>query len=246
MKKFFHILRLVTLLGFFSLPYAAHADEFDDAYDMDYGQTHSDPIEGLNRAVFTFNEGLDIALINPAAQTYDFLLPEYAQNRVYYFLENIEAPVVFANALLQGDAENTFVTFWRFVFNSTLGVLGLFDIATELGMPPRRHEDFGQTLGAWGMGPGPYLVLPLIGSSSLRDAPGRVIDILINPFTYGLKPFESAAIGISRAIDSRARYDRFINQVYDSSLDPYATFRSLYFQRRQALVNNFDAAPVVK
>ena len=123
--------------------------------------------------------------------------------------------------------------------------LGFVDLMGDDAAPIHK-EDFGQTLGAWGMGPGPYLVLPLIGSSSLRDAPGRVIDILINPFTYGLKPFESAAIGISRAIDSRARYDRFINQVYDSSLDPYATFRSLYFQRRQALVNNFDAAPVVK
>lgn len=221
--------------------------DFDgEAFDYGYGNNNeiaSDPLEGFNRGVNDFNNVFDRYLLDPVAETYSYVLPRFAQNRVYHFLDNIEAPVVFANSLMQGDAQNTFVTFWRFIFNTTLGVAGLFDMATEMGVPPRNHEDFGQTMGVWGVGHGAYLVMPFFGPSSLRDAPGKVVDVLINPFTYALKPVESIAIGVTQAVDSRARFDERYERIRDSSLDPYTTFRSLYLQRRAAmLVNNADKA----
>jgi len=222
---------------------AASGDEFEADDYLNFSQearlAEEDPLEGFNRAMHSFNEVVDNIVLGPVAKIYKAVLPQYAQNRVYNFLDNVEAPVVFINSLLQGDPQNLFVTFWRFVFNTTLGVGGIFDIATELGVPQRSDEDFGQTLGVWGVGQGAYLELPIIGPSSLRDAPGRVIDIFLNPFTYALEPAESVAIGVTRAVDTRARLDRYIDQVNTTSLDPYATFRSLYLQRRAALVSNF-------
>ncbi len=228
------------------LPFSVQADdsefEADDylSFTQEVRSGPNDPLEGMNRTIHGFNGFVDWALLDPLAETYNYVMPQFAQNRVYDFLENIEAPVVFVNSLLQGDPENVFVTFWRFVLNSTLGVAGLFDIATELGMPERNEEDFGQTLGVWGVGSGPYLVVPLLGPSSLRDLPGRVVDIFINPLTYSLDFPESVVPTAARVIDTRVRLDKYIDQVNNSSLDPYATFRSLYVQRREALVNNFS------
>lgn len=243
---------LITLVVAF-LPLAASAyddEEFESDDYLNFSQEaragNNDPLEGMNRAFHDFNEVADQIILEPASELYSFAVPQVARTSIYNFLENIEAPVIFANSILQGDPQNVFVTFWRFVFNTTLGVGGLFDIATEFGMPERNHEDFGQTLGVWGVGQGAYLVLPLLGPSSLRDAPGKIIDVLINPFTYALKPAESTAIFATRAIDTRARLDRYIDQVNETSLDPYATFRSLYLQRRQALVNNFADAEEIR
>ena len=247
MKKFLIIMSLLALAPFALL---ADGSEFESDDYLNFSNEaragDNDPLEGLNRAIHDFNDVVDLIILDPLAETYDYILPEFAQTGVFNFLENIGAPVVFVNSLLQGDPQNVFVTFWRFVFNTTLGVGGVFDIATELGVPERQAEDFGQTLGVWGVGPGPYLVMPIFGPSSLRDAPGKIIDTIINPFTYGLKPAETVAINVTDAIDTRARLDRFIDQVNSSSLDSYATFRSLYFQRRQALVNNFADAEEVR
>ena len=238
-KQFLMLLAVISLVPFAAL---AEDDEFAADDYLNFSQemnASNDPLEGINRAFHSFNQVLDGYILEPASEFYRYVLPQFAQNSVYNFLENIEAPVVFVNSLFQGDPENVFVTFWRFVFNTTLGVVGIFDVATELGVPERNHEDFGQTLGAWGVGHGAYLELPFFGPSSLRDAPGMIVDMLINPFTYGLKPIESTALTVTKVVDTRARLDRFIDQVNNSSLDPYATFRSLYLQRRQALVNNF-------
>lgn len=248
LKHLFIVIMMVALLPFMAM--ADDDDEFESDDYLSFSQearpVNNDPLEGINRAVHEFNDVLDLLILEPVSEVYSFVLPKVAQNTVFNFLENIEAPVVFANSILQGDPQNVFVTFWRFVFNTTLGVGGLFDVATELGIPERNHEDFGQTLGVWGVGQGPYLVIPFLGPSTLRDFPGRIIDIIINPFTYALKPGESTALTITNIIDTRARLDRFIDQVNESSLDPYATFRSLYLQRRQALVNNFADAEEIR
>lgn len=233
----------ITLLALLLLPISAMAqeDEFESDDYLDFSQevqyTEYDPMEPVNRGIFQFNQGVDTVILNPLVEGYQ-LLPRFARNRVYYVLQNFESPVVFANSLLQGDINNSFVTFWRFIFNSTLGVLGAFDIATELGMPQRTEEDFGQTLGVWGVGPGPYVMLPLIGPSSLRDAPSLVVDIFTNPFTFGIEVEESIMITSADALNTRSRLDSYIDRVNESSLDPYATFRSLYLQRRAADVNN--------
>jgi phospholipid-binding lipoprotein MlaA len=204
-----------------------------------------DPIEGFNRAIHGFNRGVDTVVLRPASKAYEFVVPEPGRKMVHNALENWESPVIFANSILQGDPQNTFVTFWRFAFNTTLGVGGLFDIASELGMPERNNEDFGQTLGTYGVGQGFYLVLPILGPSSLRDGPSRVVDWFFNPLNWSTQNWERIAINATDAVDTRYRYGNLIDNIYDDSLDPYATFRSLYLQRRVAEVNNTraDQAP---
>lgn len=253
MDIFKQFLSVMVVMAFLPLSAIANdsydADEFESDDYLSFSQearASNDPLEGVNRVFHDFNAVLDHIILEPASELYTFALPQVARNSVYNFLENIEAPVVFANSILQGDPQNVFVTFWRFIFNSTLGVAGLFDIATELGMPERNHEDFGQTLGVWGVGQGPYLVIPFLGPSSLRDAPGQFIDALINPLTYALEPLESTALLVTDVVDTRARLDRFIDQIDETSLDSYATFRSLYLQRRQGLVNNFADAQEIR
>jgi phospholipid-binding lipoprotein MlaA len=199
----------------------------------------NDPIESINRGIFSFNRGLDQYFLRPVSATYKFIIPPYFRRRVTHFLDNFRAPVVFANSLLQGDAENTFVTFWRFTLNSTLGVLGLFDIATELGVPPRREEDFGQTLAVWGAGEGPYLMLPVLGPSNLRDLFGFGLDILVDPTTYNMFHVDTlVGVRIAGAVDFRSRHMELLDNTYAESLDPYATFRSLYQQRRESMISD--------
>lgn len=197
-----------------------------------------DRIEGFNRAMHSFNKGVDTVLLRPVSKTYEFLMPTYGQHRVTDFISNIGAPVVFLNSVLQGNPENSFVTLWRFIINSSFGVAGLFDMASEFGMPQRHEEDFGQTLATWGASTGGYLVLPIFGPSTVRDAIAMPIDILMNPFTYLFDTWPNIAIGATKAVDTRTRLGKIIDQTYETSLDPYATFRSLYLQRRGALILN--------
>ncbi len=217
------------------------ADLAEDDYLNNSAEEISDPLERLNRGMFALNRGLDIVILRPVSQVYKFAVPEFGRDRVSHFLHNLNEPLVCLNSLLQGDPQNMFVSFWRFVFNSTLGVFGLFDIATELGVPQQNDEDFGQTLGVWGMSTGPYLVLPLFGPSNLRDTAGLGVDYVTDPFTYAMESHERYQVAGVRVIDTRTRMGRIIDDVYDSSLDPYATFRSLYLQHRKAQVTNNTA-----
>ena len=222
-----------------------YADDLAGYEEATGGELAADPLEPMNRVIHDFNYGVDYILIRPITKGYEFIVPEPGRKAVGRVVDNWEAPVVLANSLLQLDAENSFVTFWRFMFNTTLGVGGLFDIASEMGVPPRRDEDFGQTLGYWGVGHGAYLVLPIMGPSSLRDTPGKVVDWFLQPLNWGTKNWERFGMAATRGINYRSRYGNFIDDTYDNSLDPYATFRSLYLQRRDADVRNLrsDASP---
>jgi phospholipid-binding lipoprotein MlaA len=197
-----------------------------------------DPLEPANRAIFTFNEYADMLLIKPLAQGYDFVVPDAGKRGVTNVLNNLSMPVVFVNSLLQGDPENSFEALWSFILNSTFGVAGVFDFTgtnTDLSV---NSEDFGQTLGAWGAGSGPYLVLPLLGSSNMRDVLGRGVDYATDPITYA----ESDQLAIGKialtTLDVRYRSLKLVDDIYDTSLDPYVTFRSAYDQRRNALIAN--------
>lgn len=198
----------------------------------------NDPLEGLNRGVFAVNKGIDTVLLRPVSKVYQFVMPTYGQHRVSNFVDNLEGPVVFLNSVLQGNPQNAFVSLWRFLFNSTLGLAGLYDMATHLGVPSQHDEDFGQTLSVWGMGEGPYLVLPILGPSNLRDLVGLPVDYFTDPFHYWLKSHENFKILGTKVVDVRSRYGKVIDDAYDNSLDPYATFRSLYLQRRNAMIAN--------
>lgn len=197
----------------------------------------NDPLEPVNRVVYGLNELTDVMLLGPVAQAYGEL-PVPLRTGVRNVLDNLRAPVTFVNDLLQGETERAGTTLARFMINSSIGLFGLFDLATELGHP-QHTEDFGQTLAVWGVGEGPFLVLPLFGPSNLRDAGGLAVDRLV------LDPWgelASSEVGLARngaeAIDTRQRLDPVIQDVRRNSLDPYATVRSAYRQRRAAEIRN--------
>lgn len=191
----------------------------------------NDPLEGFNRAVFFVNDGLDSILIRPIAYVYGNLVPPFVKRLVSNFFGNLNEPVVFANDLLQLEFEDAGTVAARFLVNSTVGLAGLFDVASEIGLPP--HEaDFGQTLHAYGVGPGPYLVLPLLGPSNLRDSAGLAVDTLLNPFTWLLEREENLTIAAGQGLVRREELLAALDALRESSVDYYAALRSLYYQDR--------------
>ena len=200
-----------------------------------------DPFEPTNRVILDFNLAFDRFLLKPIAYVYKETLPAEAQKSVTNFLNNMHAPVTFANDVLQGEPGRAGTTAARFAINTLIGFGGLFDVAHELGFQ-LHDEDFGQTLGVWGADEGPYLMLPLFGPSNPRDGIGMLVDIFLDPFTYIFRMADIEWAGYARlglrGIDTRARhYDEF-NELQRSSLDFYATLRSLYRQSRTDEINN--------
>lgn len=204
-----------------------------------------DPLEPFNRAVFRFNEFVDSLLLKPVTTVYRAVVPEIGREGVSNFLSNLKAPVTIANSILQGDPGNAFTSFWRFVLNTTFGIGGVFDFAGYYGIH-ERQEDFAQTMGVYGAGSGAYLVLPILGPSSTRDLFGRVVDVFSDPFFYWFTDEENIARAVATGIDTRSENYELIDNVYRDSLDPYATFRSGYLQKRQAEVENRNRKDVVE
>ena len=201
-------------------------------------QEIADPLEPVNRAVFGFNMTLDDWVLEPVARAYRYVAPEPVRRSVANFLRNLRSPVVFANDLLQGERERAGVTLGRFMINSTLGVFGLFDAANAFGYAAH-DEDLGQTFGVWGLPSGPYLMLPLLGPSSVRDAGGRVGDYFINPLNHCCVDTDEwlALYGTGTVSDREANIEVF-DDLKENSLDLYAAVRSIYAQRRAAEIRN--------
>ncbi len=199
-----------------------------------------DPLEGLNRVVFGFNELVDHIVIEPSARIYRAVIPPPIRTGVTNVLNNLASPITLTNDILQGNPEAAANTIKRFMINSTLGIGGIFDHATGLGEPLHR-EDFGQTLGTWGVGGGPYLVLPILGPSNPRDAVGLVADTAVNPITWVLydAPLwqKSIPVGTQIVVSREAILDDYDN-LRKNSPDLYASVRDLYAQRRQAEIAN--------
>jgi len=199
----------------------------------------ADPLEPLNRMVFAVNGAVDFLLLDPAVTFYTAVVPGPVREGVSGVLTHLRAPVVFVNDLLQGERERAGITLGRFMVNTTFGLGGLFDMAAAFGLPPPHDEDFGQTLAVWGAESGPYLVLPLVGPSSMRDALGLAVDgLLLDPLAHlaprRLRLAHSAAGGFDR----RVALDPVLDDVRRNSLDPYATLRSAYIQRRASEIAN--------
>lgn len=205
----------------------------------------NDPYENFNRAMFEFNLTFDRLLFKPLAEAYRQALPQFSRDMVEHFLDNLRTPVVLANDLLQGNLNRAGVTIHRFLFNSTVGFGGLFDIVGTLGV--RGHdEDFGQTLAVWGMDEGPYLVLPIIGPAPFRDAIGLGVDTFLDPVTYADISFAAKAARTgTRAIDTRSRHIEALDEIEKTSIDFYATIRSLYRQRRADEIRNGEPPETV-
>ncbi|MEN3951469.1 VacJ family lipoprotein [Iodidimonas sp. SYSU 1G8] len=240
-----HSLRLLPLAIAFGLLLAGCASvPTDPAARAEYERLN-DPLEPTNRAIFGFNEFLDKALIKPLAEVYHFLLPDFIETRITVFVRNLGEPLTFVNDVLQGEPDRASNTLGRFMANTTFGVAGIFDVATDAGMP-RHTEDFGQTFGVWGIGEGPYLVLPIFGPSTLRDGFGTAADMFADPVTIGVNEANVQGLALGRIVltglDARARNLQIVDQLRSESLDYYATLRSAYRQNRRSEILN--GAPV--
>ena len=192
-----------------------------------------DPFESINRAVFTFNENADEYVIKPAAEAYQFVLPEFVRTGVTNFFSNIGDIFVAVNNLLQGKPGNAANDIGRFLVNSTIGILGLFDVATEAGLE-KNKEDFGQTLGVWGVPSGPYVVLPLFGPSSIRDTAGLVVDIKTDFILNSNQLNHDQKLGstVLRVVNQRANLLNASQLLEDAAFDKYSFLRDSYLQRR--------------
>jgi phospholipid-binding lipoprotein MlaA len=199
--------------------------------------TPGDPLERMNRATYKFNNGVDRAVLRPVARGYRDHVPHVVQEGVDNFLDNLAYTTTIVNDLLQLKLKDTLVDLGRFAVNTTLGIGGLFDPASEFGIP-RNDEDFGQTLGRWGMPAGPYLVLPFLGPSSLRDAPSLYVDAQTDlRFALGLdSTTEWALAGIS-LVNRRAELLPY-DASFDSAYDRYALIRNAWLQRREYQVKD--------
>lgn len=201
----------------------------------------NDPYEAQNRKVFEMNQTLDRNVALPVATFYVHAVPEPMRDGIHNFLVNLDVPVTFANDVLQGEAERAVDLLGRFVINSSVGVGGLVDVAAKVGVP--EHEaDFGETLAVYGVPEGPYLVLPLFGPSNPRDAVGLAVDDTVaSPWfwiSWRSSIYYKLADDVMDVVDKRAQAIDTIKELERSSVDLYATERSLYRQHREAEINH--------
>ncbi len=225
-------LTIATLLAATSLATPALAQ--DAVYD---------PLEGTNRRLFSVHEAIDGAVLEPVARGYRAITPSPVRSGVTNFLRNLKSPVVLANDLLQGEVGRAGVTVARFGLNTTVGVLGLFDPATGVGLE-RHDEDFGQTLAVWGVDSGPYLFIPVLGPTNLRDGLGQIVDWAFDPLTYsefdGDQAFRTTRT-VATGLSTRESLLEVVDDVRANSVDPYTSFRSSYDLLRQSQIRNGPA-----
>lgn len=195
----------------------------------------TDPMEGLNRTFFTVNDTLDSYFLKPVAKGYQAVMPDVAEKGVSNFFSNLNELTNIANDLLQGKFRQAGNDGGRFLINSTIGVGGLFDVAQRMGLDKSEGEDFGQTLASWGVDSGPYLMLPLVGPSTLRDAPSRVVDSFFNPVREVDHVSTRNSIRATDVVQQRAALLKLEEAIAG---DKYLFIRDVYLQRREYLVND--------
>ncbi|MBA3031833.1 MAG: VacJ family lipoprotein [Gammaproteobacteria bacterium] len=199
-----------------------------------------DPIEGFNRAMYGFNEAVDAVVIKPVAQGYDYVLPSPVRTGVTNFFGNIADLFIGVNNLLQGKPDQAVSDLGRVLINSTIGILGLFDVATPAGLE-KHEEDFGQTFGRWGVGNGAYVVLPIVGPRTVRDTAGFLLDVTVDPVAnVNHVPTRNAMLAL-RLIDTRADLLPADKVIEEAALDKYTYVRDGYLQRRRSLVYDGNA-----
>lgn len=193
-----------------------------------------DPWEGINRPIFRFNDTVDTYTLKPLAKGYQKVTPGMLEEGIGNVFDNLGDVVVLTNDLLQGKARDAGIDTSRILFNTTFGVLGFFDVATRMGLQ-KNDEDFGQTLGAWGLGSGPYVVLPLLGPSTVRDAAGRVPDSLLQPYPY---MDDIPARNLTRAVDVVDTRAGLLSAEKMITGDRYIFIRNAYLQNREFRVQD--------
>ena len=193
------------------------------------GSNPKDPLETLNRQTFAFNSVLDEVLFIPIAKGYQFVTPKPVRESVTNFYHNLREPTNAVNNVLQGKVEDGILSLFRLMINSTVGVGGLFDVASKVDIEPKR-EDFGQTMGVWGIPSGPYLVLPVFGPSDIRDAVGLVPEYFMDPNTYTQKDWIMLPF----------------TDMLSMTVDPYVAARDAYLSQRQAAIQDGDMPEILK
>ena len=214
----------------------------DDFETGSYEDEIYDPLEPINRAIFSFNNAADKIILEPVAKGYK-KLPTPVQSGISNFLNNLKMPLVVVNQLLQGQGKNAAESSGRFIVNSTAGLFGLIDVADKIGLE-KKQEDFGQTLASWGVGDGFYIVLPIFGPSNVRDTTGMLLTYVTDPINaYAVSEGEAWILPVrtaTNAIDQRSKIIDEVNALRNNSLDYYAAVRSSYYQNRKAAILNID------
>lgn len=205
-----------------------------------HGEANADPWQGLNRNLFGIHQAVDHAVLGPVARGYRAVTPRPLRTGVVNFLRNLKAPVVFANDVLQGEVNRAGSTAGRFAINTTIGIGGIFDPAESMGLE-HHDEDFGQTLAVWGMPSGPYLFVPLLGPSTVRDSAGRIVDVAFDPLTWvGGDDIDTArtARTVIAGVAQREILIEQIDSLEGQGGDTYVAYRSAYEVAREAAIQN--------
>jgi len=197
-----------------------------------------DPWESYNRKIHTFNQGFDKAIFRPVAKGYDYIMPDAPQRGVRNFFRNLNFPVTLLNSLLQGKMERAFTATGRFLMNSSIGLLGFFDVATKVGIP-YYEEDFGQTLAVWGWKESRYLEMPFLGPYTVRDLLGRSFYGYFHPISYAAREHDNYWPLVIDLITLRAELLPLQADI-DAASDPYVLIRDVYLQRREFEIYDGD------
>ena len=250
MKKLFSIAVLILFSQFQVLNAIAGSDGQLEISSKKNNQDVKDCFESVNRGIFAFNQGLDKVIFKPLAKGYR-KLPQPVRSGTSNALSNLGNLVTIPNNILQGQIKDASINSLRLIINSTLGIVGIFDVASYYGLQKLEKEDYGQTLGTWGVGEGCYLVLPVLGPSTLRDSIGSLANVTGGDAWYNVtvandtRYFNEADYYLTRllsGIDFRAKNLESLDSLENTSIDLYASIRSLYLQDRQRKIKNLDEA----
>lgn len=223
------VLSVLGLAAVMAAPGVAHAQE-----------AQSDPWEGFNRNLYAVHDSVDQAVLEPVARGYRAITPRPVRRGVLNFLRNLRGPVIFVNDVLQGEIGRAGTTAARFGVNTTVGIAGVFDPATNIGLE-RHDEDFGQTLAVWGVDSGPYIFVPLLGPTTVRDGAGRIVDIALDPLTWAeFDDADSVRAGrtILTGVAARELVLETVDDIRRDLPDPYVTIRSSYGLLRESAIQN--------
>ena len=252
MKKLFSIVILILFSQFQVMNAVAGSDgETEISSNKSNNQAEvKDCFESINRGIFAFNQGLDKAVFKPLAKGYR-KLPQPVRSGTSNVISNLGNVVTIPNNILQGQVKDASMNSLRLIINSTLGIAGIFDVASYYGIEKRDKEDYGQTLGTWGVGEGCYFILPVLGPSTVRDSIGSLVNVMGGDAWYNVtvandtQYFNEADYYLSRVtsgVDFRAKNLESFDSLEKTSIDLYASIRSLYLQDRQRKIKNIDQA----
>ena len=249
MKRLFSIIVIVIFSQFQLLNAIADSDgEIEVSSKKNNNQEVKDCFEGVNRGIFAFNQGLDKIIFKPLSKGYR-KLPQPIRSGTSNVLSNLGNVVTIPNNILQGQIKDAGINSFRLIVNSTLGIAGIFDVASYYGLKKRDKEDYGQTLGTWGVGEGCYFVIPVLGPTTVRDSVGSLANVLGGDAWYNVtvandtQYFNEADYYISRVtsgVDFRAKNLESFDSLEKTSIDLYASIRSLYLQDRERKIKNID------